>query len=197
MFAAGVPAPSPRTGRSTNLTSPEAIQILSDQAALFADGITSNAIVVDNFASNAVGDADLGQLEQVRLAGGLRRPFADTVGIAPIPTDGPGGTMLYSFLWAVDSTSDAKEESWDLLRFLNEPRDGGLSCTGEMMQGMGAFAGQHGRSRGHHGGRRRVRPGLHRGGDLGARGDAAQHLAGRPRWTASCAATSTRPGPGA
>jgi multiple sugar transport system substrate-binding protein len=36
--------------------------------------------------------------------------FADTVGIAPVPTDGPGGTMLYSFLWAVDATSDAKEE---------------------------------------------------------------------------------------
>ncbi len=51
--------------------------------------------------------------------------------------------MLYSFLWAVDSTSDAKEEAWSLLRFINEPREEGLSCTGEMMAGMGAFAGSN------------------------------------------------------
>jgi multiple sugar transport system substrate-binding protein len=140
MFAAGVP-PFAEDGRSTNLTSPEAIQILSDQAALFADGITSNAIVVDNFASNAVAMQISANWNKFGWQEAFGDQFADTVGIAPIPTDGPGGTMLYSFLWAVDSTSDAKEESWDLLRFLNEPRDGGLSCTGEMMQGMGAFAG--------------------------------------------------------
>jgi len=140
MFAAGVP-PFAEDGRSTNLTSPEAIQILSDQAALFADGITSNAIVVDNFASNAVAMQISANWNKQGWQEAFGDQFADTVGIAPIPTDGPGGTMLYSFLWAVDATSDAKEESWDLLRFLNTPREGGLSCTGEMMQGMGSLAG--------------------------------------------------------
>lgn len=140
MFAAGVP-PFSEDGRSTNLTSPEAVKILTDQAALFADGITSNAIVVDNFASNAVAMQISANWNKFGWQEAFGDDFADTVGIAPVPTDGPGGTMLYSFLWAVDSTSDAKEEAWDLLRFLNEPRDGGLSCTGEAMAGMGAFAG--------------------------------------------------------
>lgn len=140
MFAAGVP-PFAEDGRSTNLASPEAVRILTDQAALFADGITSNAIAVDNFASNAVAMQISANWNKFGWQEAFGDAFADTVGIAPIPTDGPGGTMLYSFLWAVDATSDAKEEAWDLLRFLNEPRDGGLSCTGEMMAGMGAFAG--------------------------------------------------------
>lgn len=142
MFAAGVP-PFSDDGRSTNLTSPEAVQILSDQAALFADGITSNATLVDNFPAGAVGMVIAANWNKFGYQEGFGEQFADTVGVAPIPTDGPGGTMLYSFLWAVDSTSDAKEESWDLLRFLNEPRDGGLSCTGEAMAGMGAFAGSN------------------------------------------------------
>jgi multiple sugar transport system substrate-binding protein len=140
MFAAGVP-PFAEDGRSTNLTSPEAVQILANQAALFADGITSNEIVVDNFASNAVGMQIAANWNKFGWQEAFGEQFDDTVGVAPVPTDGPGGTMLYSFLWTVDATSDAKEESWDLLRFLNEPREGGLSCTGEMMAGMGAFAG--------------------------------------------------------
>ncbi len=142
MFAAGVP-PFAEDGRSTNLTSPEAVQILSDQAALFADGITSNEIVVDNFASNAVGMQISANWNKFGWQEAFGEGFADTVGVAPIPTDGPGGTMLYSFLWAVDSTSDVKEDAWALLRYLNEPQDGGLSCTGQMMQGMGAFAGSN------------------------------------------------------
>ena len=142
MFAAGV-APFSEDGRTTNLTSPEAIRSLSDQAALFADGITSNATLVDNFPAGAVGMVIAANWNKFGYQEGFGEAFADTVGVAPIPTDGPGGTMLYSFLWAVDSTSDAKEESWDLLRFLNEPRDGGLSCTGEAMAGMGAFAGSN------------------------------------------------------
>lgn len=140
MFAAGVP-PFAEDGRSTNLTSPEAIQILSDQAALFADGITSNAITVDNFASNAVAMQISANWNKFGWQEAFGEGFADTVGVAPVPTDGPGGTMLYSFLWAVDASSDAKEEAWDLLQFLNTPREGWLSCTGEAMQGMGAFAG--------------------------------------------------------
>ena len=110
MFAAGVP-PFAEDGRSTNLTSPEAIQILSDQAALFADGITSNAITVDNFASNAVAMQISANWNKFGWQEAFGEGFADTVGVAPVPTDGPGGTMLYSFLWAVDASSDAKEEA--------------------------------------------------------------------------------------
>ncbi|TNC46999.1 extracellular solute-binding protein [Rubellimicrobium rubrum] len=142
MFAAGVP-PFAEDGRSTNLTSPEAIRILSDQAALFQDGITSNEIVVDNFASNAVGMQISANWNKFGWQEAFGEEFGNTVGIAPIPTDGPGGTMLYSFLWAVDATSEAKPEAWDLLRFLNTPQEGGLTCTGQMMQGMGSFSGHN------------------------------------------------------
>jgi multiple sugar transport system substrate-binding protein len=142
MFAAGVP-PFSEDGRSTNLTSPEAIRILEDQVALYQDGITSNTTLVDNFPSGAVGMLIGANWNKFGYQEAFGEGFADTVGVAPIPTDGPGGTMLYSFLWAVDATSDAKDESWALLRYINEPRDGGLSCTGEMMQGMGAFAGSN------------------------------------------------------
>ncbi|WP_210530134.1 ABC transporter substrate-binding protein [Rubellimicrobium arenae] len=141
MFAEGV-APFAEDGRSTNLTSPEAVKVLSEQAALFADGITSNAITVDNFASGAVAMQISANWNKFGWQEAFGDQFADTVGVAPIPHDGgEGGTMLYSFLWAVDATSDAKEESWDLLSYLNTPRADGLSCTGEMLAGMGAFSG--------------------------------------------------------
>ncbi|HVG47758.1 MAG TPA: sugar ABC transporter substrate-binding protein [Rubellimicrobium sp.] len=141
MFAAGVP-PFAEDGRSTNLTSPEAIRILTDQAALFQDGITSNAITVDNFVSNAVGMVIEANWNKFGAQEAFGDQFEDTVGVAPIPTDGPGGTMLYTFLWAVDSTSDAKDEAWDLLQFLSTARtEGGLSCTGEMMNALGSFTG--------------------------------------------------------
>ena len=142
MFAAGVP-PFAEDGRTTNLVSPEAIRILEEQSALFADGITSNATLVDNFSSGAVGMLIGANWNKFGYQEGFGEAFGDTVGAAPVPTDGPGGTMLYSFLWAVDSSSDAKEESWDLLRFISEAREGGLSCTGEAMAGMGAFAGSN------------------------------------------------------
>jgi multiple sugar transport system substrate-binding protein len=141
MFAAGVP-PFAEDGRSTNLTSPEAVKILTDQAALFADGITSNAIVVDNFASNAVAMQISANWNKSGWQEAFGDQFADTVGIAPVPTDGgPGGTMLYSFLWAVDSTSDVKEDAWDLLRYVSTPGEDGLTCTGRAMKGMGSFSG--------------------------------------------------------
>ena len=50
--------------------------------------------------------------------------------------------MLYSFLWAVDSTSKVQQESWDLLKWLNTAQDGKpLSCTGDMLNKLGAFSG--------------------------------------------------------
>ena len=79
---------------------------------------------MDNFASNAVAMQISANWNKFGWQEAFGDQFADTVGVAPIPTDGPGGTMLYSFLWAVDATSDAKEEAWDLLRFLNAPARG-------------------------------------------------------------------------
>jgi multiple sugar transport system substrate-binding protein len=141
MYAAGV-APYGEDGRTTNLTSPEAIAILERQAELFSEGITSNAITVDNFSAGAVGMEIAANWNRAELADAFGDALNDTVGVAPIPTDGPGGTMLYSFLWAVDSTSDVKEDAWALLQWLNTPQaEGELSCTGQMMADLGALTG--------------------------------------------------------
>jgi multiple sugar transport system substrate-binding protein len=100
MYAAGV-APFAEDGRSTNLASPEAVRILEDQAALFADGITSNAIVVENFSGRgAVGmqiGANWNRAEYAEAFGEDR--LDEVVGVAPIPHGRAGGTMLYTFFW--------------------------------------------------------------------------------------------------
>ena len=69
--------------------------------------------------------------------------FENTIGVAPVPNDGGApGTMLYTFYWAVDSTSKVQAESWELLKWLNTAQDGKpLSCTGDMMNKLGAFSG--------------------------------------------------------
>jgi len=141
MYAAGV-KPYADDFRSTNLTSPEAIKILEEQSALFSEGITSNSITVTDFAAGAVGMAIMANWQKSNFATAFGTEFENTVGVAPIPTDGPGGTMLYSFLWAVDATSDVKPEAWALLKWLNTAEtEGGLSCTGAMLAGMGALTG--------------------------------------------------------
>ena len=142
MFAAGV-APYADDFRSTNFTSPESIEIVTRQAALFAEGITSNTNITDDFAAGTAAMAIMANWNKAELQSVYGDAFEATVGIAPIPANGgPAGTMLYSFLWAVDSTSDAQTESWDLLRWLNEAQDGAaLSCTGEMLNDLGAFSG--------------------------------------------------------
>jgi len=141
MYAAGV-KPYADDFRSTNLTSPEAVKILEQQSELFAEGITSNSITVTDFPTGAVGMAIMANWQKSNFATAFGDEFENTVGVASIPTDGPGGTMLYSFLWAVDSTSDVKPEAWALLRWLNTAQtEGGLSCTGAMLAGMGALTG--------------------------------------------------------
>lgn len=141
MYAAGV-SPFAEDYTSTNLTSPEAIAILEGQAELFAEGITSNSVTVTDFPSGGVGMAVMANWQKSIFADAFGDEMEATVGVAPIPTDGPGGTMFYTFLWAVDSTSDVKEQAWDLLEWLNTAQvEGELSCTGAMLSGMGALTG--------------------------------------------------------
>ena len=42
----------------------------------------------------------------------------------------------------MDSTSDVQDESWELLRWLNEAQgDASMSCTGQMLNELGALSG--------------------------------------------------------
>lgn len=141
MYAAGVP-PFTADMRGTNLRSPVAVRILTQQAGLFRKGITSNSIDTRAFTGGAVGMTVIANWQKDMLSSAFGPRFRDTVGIAPIPTEGPGGTMIYTFFWGVDAASPAKRQAWNLLRWLNSaqtPR--GLSCTGETLAGMGDLTG--------------------------------------------------------
>lgn len=142
MYAAGV-APFSEDGRATNFTTPESIEIVERQGQLFGEGITSNVNVVGDFNGGTVGMAVMANWNKAELQAAFGDAFDDTVGVAPIPNDGQApGTMLYSFLWAVDAGSDVQAESWALLQWLNSAQDGAaISCTGQMLNDLGALTG--------------------------------------------------------
>lgn len=144
MFAEGA-SPYIEDNRKANLNSPEAIKIIQRQGELFAEGITSNAVDDDTFAAGGVAMTIMANWQKSSLKAALGDQFEGTIGTAPIPTDAETpGTMLYSFLWAVDASSQNKEESWKLLKWLNEKHDGKtLSCTGQLLNGMGALTGSN------------------------------------------------------
>ncbi len=141
LYAAGL-TPYAVDMRHTNLRSPAAVAILTRQVDLFRRAITSYSVQAIDFAGGGVGMAIMANWMKDTLRTSLGSRFQDTVGVAPIPSDGPGGTMIYSFFWGVDAASKVKRQSWDLLKWLNTPRaSGGLSCTGTMLAGMGDLTG--------------------------------------------------------
>lgn len=143
LYAAGVEPFGPDL-RTANLDDPKAVEILERQAELFAEGITSTAVETDDFAAGGVAMAIMANWNEASLREAFGDAFEETVGVAPIPTDegAPGGTMLYSFLWAVDAGSDVEAEAWDLLRWLNTAQEGeAMSCTGRMLADLGALTG--------------------------------------------------------
>ena len=142
MFAAGT-APYSDDFRKTNFTSDEAVQIVERQGTLFDEEITSNAVTTDDFAAGRAAMAIMANWNKSELQSAFGDEFEATVGIAPIPNDREEeGTMLYSFFWAVDSSSDIQDESWAFLQWLNEAQDGqDMSCTGMMLDELGALSG--------------------------------------------------------
>lgn len=144
MYAAGV-SPYSADLRRAYLTAPAAVSILERQAAMFHDGIISNSVAVRELNGGSLAMAIIANWQRSALQASYGDAFDDTIGVAPIPTDGPGGTMLYSFFWGVDGSSPLKRQSWDLLKWLNiaKTRDG-LSCSGKMLAGMGDLTGNNG-----------------------------------------------------
>lgn len=130
--------------RQTNLTAPIPVSILRQQAAMFRRGIVSNSVAVRELNSGSLAMAIIANWQRSSLKESYGTAFDETIGVAPIPTDGPGGTMLYSFFWGVDADSPLKRQSWDLLKWLNaaRPRDG-MSCTGRLLNGMGDLTGNN------------------------------------------------------
>ena len=144
MYAAGVP-PYTADLKGTNLRSPVAARIVAAQADLFRRGITSNSVEVGDFSGGAVAMGVIANWQKSALATAFGSRFRDEVGVAPIPTDGPGGTMIYSFFWGVDAASKSRARAWQLVRWLNEARTpDGLTCTGALLGGMGDLTGNRG-----------------------------------------------------
>ena len=142
LYASGV-QPFGEDLRSSNLTDPKAVEILAGQGELFAEGITSTAVETDDFPAGGAAMAIMANWNEQAFRQAFGDAFEETVGVAPIPhDDGPGGTMLYSFFWAVDAGSDVAGEAWDLLEWLNTAQEGQeMSCAGRMLDELGALTG--------------------------------------------------------
>ena len=128
--------------RRANLTRPAAVSVLERQTAMFRSGIVSNSVAVRELNGGSLAMATIANWQRSSLQASYGDAFDDTIAVAPIPTDGPGGTMLYSFFWGVDADSPRKRQAWDLLKWLNTAQaDDRLSCTGRMLAGMGDLTG--------------------------------------------------------
>ncbi len=127
----------------TNLGSPEALEVLEQMVGLFNAGSADFAVDSDAFRS---GDVAM-TIQAVWQEGSYREVFGDafeeTVGIGPIPMGDDWRSLQYAFFYGVDANSDAQDESWAFLQWLNSQEsaqsEGGPSCMGEMLVGLGAL----------------------------------------------------------
>jgi multiple sugar transport system substrate-binding protein len=126
--------------RATNLTSPEAIEVVTKQAEMFKRGVTSPNIQVRDFPSGSVGMMITANWFKDTLRQGLGDAFERTVGVAPIPGGDNWKTYQYSFYYGVDARSRHKTDAWRLVRWLNAPQEAGKrSCVGDMLIAMGGL----------------------------------------------------------
>jgi multiple sugar transport system substrate-binding protein len=128
---------------ATNLTTPEAVEALQELVSLFEAGSADFSVDSDAFAS---GDVAM-TIQAVWQEGNYREVFGDafeeTVGVSQIPTGEDWRSLQYAFFYGVDANSEQQDEAWAFLTWLNSEasaqRDGGPSCMGEMLVGLGAL----------------------------------------------------------
>jgi multiple sugar transport system substrate-binding protein len=123
----------------TNLTSPEAIDVLTKQVELYQKGVTDRSIEVWNFPSGTIAMMFMAPWYEATLREGFGDEFENTVGVAPIPMGENWRSMQYAFFYGVDANSDVQEEAWQFLQWLNTSQDGKISCMGEMLTSLGAL----------------------------------------------------------
>ncbi|PZX17059.1 multiple sugar transport system substrate-binding protein [Palleronia aestuarii] len=122
-----------------NFESPEAVDALSLMAGLTQDDITDLSVDAYDFPAGGIGMMIMANWFKSEIAAGFGDAFAQDVVASAIPMGEEWRTLQYAFFMGVDSNSDRPEEAWALVRHLNEPRDGGPSCMGEMLAGLGAL----------------------------------------------------------
>jgi multiple sugar transport system substrate-binding protein len=119
------------------LDGPEAAAALEKQAGLVRDGIVDLSVDAYDFPAGGIAMMVMANWYESAIAEGLGG--LEDVVVSAIPAGDEWRTLQYAFFMGVDSGSDRPEEAWALTRHLNAPRDGGPSCMGEMLDGLGAL----------------------------------------------------------
>jgi len=127
----------------TSLGSPEALEALEQLVALFDAGSADFAVDSDAFVSGDVAMTIQAGWQEGNYREVFGDAFEETVGVGPIPAGDDWRSLQYAFFYGVDANSDAQDESWAFLEWLNSQASAqqgdGLSCMGEMLVGLGAL----------------------------------------------------------
>ena len=127
----------------TNLASPEAIDVVKKQAALVASGVTDGSVDGFDFPAGGIGMIIMANWLESDIRAGFGERFEEDVKVSAIPMGEDWRTLQYAFFYGVDSQSENQDEAWDLIAYVNSPEsastEGGPSCTGEMLDALGAL----------------------------------------------------------
>ena len=125
-----------------NLDSEAAITAAQRMARMGRDGITERSIDAYDFPAGGIGMIVMANWFESAIRDGFGEAFGN-VRVSQIPAGDDWRTMQYAFYMGVDSNSDVQDRAWDIVRWTNSPEsaatDGGPSCVGEMMDGLGAL----------------------------------------------------------
>lgn len=128
---------------ATNLGTPEALEALQERVALFEAGSADLSVDSDAFAAGDVAMTIQASWQEGEYREVFGDAFESTVGVAPIPMGDDWRSLQYAFFYGVDANSDVQDESWAFIEWLNSPasaqQEGGPSCMGEMLVGLGAL----------------------------------------------------------
>ena len=127
----------------TNLGTPEALEALQDMVGLFEAGSADLSVDSDAFEAGDVAMTIQASWQEGTYREVFGDDFEDTVGVSQIPMGNDWKSLQYAFFFGVDAGSDMQDESWAFIKWLNSQasaqQQGGPSCMGEMLIGLGAL----------------------------------------------------------
>ena len=127
----------------TNLASEEAVEVMRMQRSLIEEGITDASVDAFDFPAGGIGMMIMANWLEADLRAGFGDEFDQAVRVSSIPMGEDWKTLQYAFFYGVDSGSKNQDQAWDLIRYVNSPEsaaeDGGPSCTGQMLNDLGAL----------------------------------------------------------